>query len=199
MGGTRNRREAFRESAAIVGDILSSTEYYRRYSSTLMAAPHYSVLFLCTGNSCRSIMAEALLNEVGKALFRAYSAGSNPAGFVHPQALACLTRNRIPAVHPHSKLWDNFADTRLDLLVTVCDNAAREACPVYPGAPIRMNWAVPDPALAEGSDAEVAEVFQTVFEGLRTHIELFVKSVTDNPDAKLADIVRALGAPTVSI
>jgi protein-tyrosine-phosphatase len=144
-------------------------------------------------------MAEALLNEVGKGLFRAYSAGSKPAGFVHPQALACLTRNRIPAVHPNSKLWDDFADTRLDLVVTVCDNAASEACPVYPGAPIRVNWALPDPALAEGSDAEVAEVFQTVFEGLRTHIELFVKLATDKPDTKLADIVSALGLPAVSL
>ncbi|NND54244.1 MAG: arsenate reductase ArsC, partial [Gammaproteobacteria bacterium] len=87
------------------------------------------VLILCTGNSCRSIMAEALLNELGGDRFTAYSAGSQPAGYVHPQALACLNRNRIPVTNPASKSWDAFMDTELDLVITVCGNAANETCP----------------------------------------------------------------------
>jgi arsenate reductase len=155
----------------------------------------YTVLFLCTGNSCRSILAEALLNELGNGRFRAVSAGSQPAGFVHPQALACLNRNRIPVVQPRSKSWDQFMSTDLHLVVTVCANAAGETCPLYPGAPTKVYWGVPDPALATGSDAEVAEVFQRVFESLREHITAFVAAVAVAEQPRLGAIATALGEP----
>jgi arsenate reductase len=159
----------------------------------------YKVLFLCTGNSCRSILAEAILNEVGKGRFIASSAGSQPAGYVHPHALACLNHNRIPVQQPHSKTWDEFADTELDLVVTVCDNAAGETCPAFPGGPARVHWGLPDPALASGSDAEVAEVFQAVFDCLHDHISRFVDSVEQaTPADKKADlgaIAEKFGAP----
>lgn len=156
------------------------------------------VLFLCTGNSCRSIMAEAILNELGHGRFTAVSAGSQPAGYVHPQAIACLNRNRIPVHHPNSKNWDAFLDESFDLVVTVCDNAAGESCPLYPGNPLKTHWGVPDPAHAQGTDAEVALVFQTVFESLRNHIAAFINrcSAAGELDGKtLAAIVAELGAP----
>jgi len=161
-----------------------------------------NVLILCTGNSCRSIMAEALLNELGKGRFNAYSAGSQPAGYVHPQALACLNRNRIPVEHPSSKSWDDFMGTDLDLVVTVCGNAASETCPVFPGGPLKTHWGLPDPAHATGTDAEVAEVFQQVFAALRDHIGAFV-AACDAAQVADADGLRAvideLGAPQVDI
>ncbi len=157
------------------------------------------VLFLCTGNSCRSIMAEALLNHFGTGRFVAHSAGSRPAGFVHPQTIACLNRNRIPVEHPQSKSWDDFAATDLDLVVTVCASAAGETCPVYPGAPLRAHWGVPDPALATGSDAAVAGVFQQTFEQLQRHIRAFVRATqglrAGDRDG-LRRVVMALGPPT---
>jgi len=159
-----------------------------------------NILVLCTGNSCRSIMAEALLNELGKGRFTAYSAGSKPAGYVHPQAIACLNRNRIPVSRPSSKSWDDFMDTDLDLVITVCGNAANETCPVFPGAPLKTHWGLPDPAHATGTDAEVAEVFQQVFEALREHIVAFVAAcdAADVNDAEsLRAVVNELGAPEV--
>lgn len=143
-------------------------------------------------------MAEALLNKVGHGGFIAVSAGSQPAGYVHPQALACLNRNRIPVHHPNSKSWDEFLGESFDLVVTVCDSAAGESCPLYPGQPLKAHWGVPDPAQAVGTDAEVAEVFQTVFESLRVHITDFINrcnSAEELDRNTLADIVAALGSP----
>ena len=160
-----------------------------------MTEADYKLLFLCTGNSCRSIMAESLLNELGGGRYRAYSAGSKPAGFVHPQALACLNRNRIAVFQPHSKSWDEFTDMNLDLVITVCDNAAGETCPLYPGSPPKVHWGVTDPALAEGSDAEVAEVFQAVFESLKAHIEQFIGAVDKQDQPDVARIAREMGSP----
>ena len=155
----------------------------------------YKVLFLCTGNSCRSIMAEAILNELGSPLFSASSAGSKPAGFVHPQALACLNHQRIPVHQPHSKSWDEFIDTELDLVVTVCGNAATEQCPVFPGAPAQVHWGLPDPALATGTDAEVAEVFAAVYTSLAAHLQRFVDEVKQQTEPDLGRLARAMGAP----
>ena len=161
-----------------------------------------NVLVLCTGNSCRSIMAEALLNELGQGRFTAHSAGSQPAGYVHPQALACLNRNRIPVSQPRSQSWDEFIDTELDLVITVCSNAANETCPVFPGAPLKTHWGLPDPAHATGTDAEVAEVFQQVFEALRDHIAAFVAAcdAADVSDAEgLRAVVETVGAPQIDL
>lgn len=163
----------------------------------VLTQPAHTVLFLCTGNSCRSILAEALLNELGNGEFQAYSAGSKPAGFVHPHALACLNHNRIPVFQPHSKTWDDFSDMPLDLVVTVCDNAAGEACPLFSGSPAKVHWGLPDPALATGSDAEIAEVFQTVFESLQNHIKAFVDEVASSDQPDLAEIAKNIGTPEV--
>src|SRR6476659_2722557 len=117
----------------------------------------YNVLFLCTGNSARSIMAEALINHWGRGRFRGFSAGSNPKGQVHPLALETLDRFRIPMDQPRSKSWNEFARDGappLNFVFTVCDNAAREVCPVWPGQPMTAHWGVADPAAVEGSDEQ---------------------------------------------
>ena len=124
-----------------------------------MASKIYNVLFVCTGNSARSIMAEGLMNQLGRGRFRAYSAGSHPGGTVNPFALRTLAAWKIPNVDFRSKNWDEFAGTdapALDFVITVCDNAAGEVCPVWPGQPMSAHWGVPDPAAFKGSDEEKA-------------------------------------------
>ena len=136
----------------------------------------YKVLFLCTGNSARSILAEALLNHRGAGRFRAYSAGSRPAGRVNPFAIDLLKTARIPTDGLRSKSWDEFAAPGappLDFVFTVCDNAAGEVCPLWPGQPMTAHWGVPDPAAVEGSDAEKAKAFRDVFLTLERRINLF--------------------------
>jgi protein-tyrosine-phosphatase len=136
----------------------------------------YNVLFLCTGNSARSILGEALLNRMGKGKFVAYSAGSQPKGAVHPQALALLRRLGFETNMLRSKSWDEFAKPGappLDFVFTVCDNAANEVCPVWPGQPMTAHWGVPDPAAVTGSDAEVAHAFRDTLGLLQRRIELF--------------------------
>ncbi|HUL83354.1 MAG TPA: arsenate reductase ArsC, partial [Gammaproteobacteria bacterium] len=121
-----------------------------------MADRPYNVLFLCTGNSARSILAESVLNRVGSGKFRAFSAGSFPKGEVHPYALDLLRRQSYPTEHLRSKSWDEFAAPGaepLDFVFTVCDNAAGEVCPIWPGQPMTAHWGLPDPAAAEGSEA----------------------------------------------
>jgi arsenate reductase len=142
-----------------------------------MAAGSYDVLFLCTGNSARSILAESLLNRAGAGRFRAWSAGSMPAGRVNPHALKLLDRLDYPVDGLRSKSWDEFAAEgapELDFIITVCDNAAGEVCPIWPGKPMRAHWGVPDPAAAEGSDAEVALAFADAYRMLKNRIDLFV-------------------------
>jgi len=139
--------------------------------------PHYNVLFLCTGNSARSIMAEAIMNFKGRPQFTAYSAGSHPSGAVHPEALRQLQVAHIPAAGLRSKSWDEFARPdapKLDFAFTVCDNAAKEVCPVWPGQPMTAHWGVADPATLVGSREEVEKAFRDAFFLLDRRISLFL-------------------------
>lgn len=136
----------------------------------------YNVLFLCTGNSARSILGEAILNKMGKGKFVAYSAGSMPKGDVNPHALALLQRLGFATDGLRSKSWNEFAKPgapQLDFVFTVCDNAANEVCPVWPGQPMTAHWGVPDPAAAEGSETKIAQAFRDAFMALQRRIELF--------------------------
>lgn len=137
----------------------------------------YNVLFLCTGNSARSIMAEAILNQKGRGRFRAYSAGSRPTGAVRPEALQQLAAAHLPRPGLRSKSWNEFSkpdSPRLDFIFTVCDNAANEICPVWPGQPITAHWGVPDPAAVQGTAEEVQRAFREAFFLLERRISLFV-------------------------
>lgn len=134
-----------------------------------------NVLFLCTGNSARSILGEAILNHDGKGRFKAYSAGSNPVGTVNPWALHTLKTLAYPAEGYRSKSWSEFADgPELDLILTVCDSAAAETCPVWPGRPTSAHWGIPDPAAVEGSHAEKAAAFLDAFRMLKRRIDLML-------------------------
>ena len=148
-----------------------------------MEAKH--VLFLCTGNSARSLMAEAALNFYSMGRFRAYSAGSHPAGAVNPLTLDTLRIARINTEGLRSKSWDEFSvpgAPKLDFVFTVCDNAAGEVCPVWPGQPMTAHWGFPDPAAFEGSDTEKRAFFQEIFRQIRTRIELFISLPMDSLD-----------------
>ena len=137
----------------------------------------YNVLFLCTGNSARSIMAEAILNFKGRPNFSAYSAGSHPSGSVRPEALRQLETAHISTKGLRSKAWDEFSlpdSPKLDFVFTVCDNAAKEVCPVWPGEPMTAHWGVPDPAAVEGSPAEIDKAFRDAFFILDRRISLFL-------------------------
>jgi arsenate reductase (thioredoxin) len=139
--------------------------------------PHYNVLFLCTGNSARSILAEVILNHKGRPSFTAHSAGSFPKGSVHPMALTQLENSQLPTAGLRSKSWDEFAKAgapKLDFVFTVCDDAARETCPIWPGQPITAHWGVPDPAAVEGSPAEIGRAFRDAFIILDRRINLFL-------------------------
>ena len=129
------------------------------------------VLVLCTGNSCRSIMAEALINTLHRGHYQAWSAGSHPTGNVHPRSIATLKRHGIDPGQPRSKSWNEFVDQRFDLVITVCDQAAGESCPLFQGAPTKMHWSTPDPAKATGSDAEINAAFDEAFLMLKERVE----------------------------
>src|SRR6266850_2319700 len=136
----------------------------------------YNVLFLCTGNSARSIMAEAILNGKGRPLFTAFSAGSHPSGVVRPEALKLIGLARLPMEGLRSKNWEEFAKPgapKMNFVFTVCDNAASETCPVWPGQPMTAHWGVPDPAEAKGSPAEVALAFKEAYRMLHQRIAVF--------------------------
>ncbi len=138
---------------------------------------HYNVLFLCTGNSARSIMAEAILNAKGQSVFTAYSAGSHPAGTVHAGALKQLQSAHLSTAGLRSKSWDEFAQPgapSLDFIFTVCDNAAREVCPVWPGHPMTAHWGIPDPAAVRSSPEATEKAFRDAFFVLERRINLFL-------------------------
>jgi arsenate reductase (thioredoxin) len=142
-----------------------------------MPAHYNNVLFLCTGNSARSIMAEAILNFKGRPAFTAYSAGSHPTGAVRPEALKELEIARLPARGLRSKSWDEFAQPgapQLDFVFTVCDHAAKEVCPVWPGQPMTAHWGVPDPAAVEGTGKDIERAFRDAFITLERRISLFI-------------------------
>jgi arsenate reductase len=138
---------------------------------------HYNVLFLCTGNSARSILAEAILNRKGSPNFTAYSAGSHPKGAVHPAALRLLDAANFPTAALRSKPWDEFAKPAappLDFVFTVCDNAAGEVCPIWPRQPMTAHWGIPDPAAAEGTPEQINHAFRDAYVHLDRRISLFL-------------------------
>jgi len=140
-------------------------------------AAHYNVLFLCTGNSARSIMADAILNYKGKPTFTAYSAGSHPSGKVRPEALQELERARLPSTGLRSKAWDEFSRAGAPephFVFTVCDSAAKEVCPIWPGQPMTAHWGVPDPAAVQGTAEQIERAFRDAFFILDRRIGLFL-------------------------
>jgi arsenate reductase len=142
-----------------------------------MAERILNVLFLCTGNSARSVLAEAFLNSIGRGRFRAFSAGSHPTGKVNPLALELLEKSGIGAGGLRSKSWDEFAQAgapALDFIFTVCDSAAAEPCPVWPGHPVTAHWSIPDPAAVRGSEEEKRKAFREAFALLSERIRLFM-------------------------
>jgi len=150
-----------------------------------MDAKPYDVLFLCTGNSARSILAEAMMNRLGRGRFRAYSAGSHPGGKVNPWAIELLRTAGMPTSGLRSKSWDEFARPgapAFDFIITVCDNAANEVCPVWPGNPTTAHWGVPDPAAVEGGDEEKRAAFRSAMATLRRRIELLAALPLDKLD-----------------
>ncbi len=163
-----------------------------------MTEKHYNVLFLCTGNSARSIMAEGIMNAKGRPRFTAYSAGSHPSGTVRPEALRELEAADISTDGLRSKSWEEFASPdapRIDFVFTVCDNAAKESCPVWPGHPTTAHWGIPDPAAVKGSDEEIQRAFRDAFLMLDRRIGLFLCLPLASIDgfalkAKLDDIGR---------
>ena len=157
----------------------------------------YNVLFLCTGNSARSILAESLLNDWGHGKFRGFSAGSFPKGQVHPLAVELLQRMNLPAENLRSKSWDEFAAPGappLDFIFTVCDAAAGEVCPVWPGKPMTAHWGIADPAAVEGTDAEKAFAFRKALKQLETRIKLFTSlPIASLDSATLQARLREIG------
>ena len=167
--------------------------------------PHapYNVLFLCTGNSARSILAEAILGRLGAGRFKAWSAGSMPTGKVNPHAMALLRQMNLPTDGLRSKSWEEFSGPdapNLDFVFTVCDNAAQEVCPIWPGQPMTAHWGLPDPAAAQGSDAEIALAFADTYRMLCQRLGIFVNLPIDKLDKislkrRLDDIGHPAEAP----
>jgi arsenate reductase len=145
----------------------------------------FNVLFLCTGNTARSVLAEALLNAMAGTRFNAFSAGSHPKGTVNPYAIELLQKNRLPTEGLRSKSWDEFAQPgapQLDFVFTVCDNAAGEVCPVWPGQPMTAHWGIDDPAAVEGSDEQKRKAFFKAYTELSRRLSIFVSLPMDNLD-----------------
>jgi len=140
------------------------------------------ILVLCTGNSCRSVMAEGLLNHHGKDKVLAFSAGSFPTGTVHPMSLATLKRHGMSDQGYRSKSWDEFKDQPIDILITVCDNAAGEVCPIFHGKPIKAHWGVPDPAHFQGTPAEIEAEFDRIFTMLEKRVKAFLRLPLEQMD-----------------
>lgn len=163
----------------------------------------YNVLFLCTGNSARSILAEAIMNYKGEPHFAAFSAGSFPAGRVRPEAIRQLEAAHVHTQGLRSKSWDEFAKPgapKLDFIFTVCDNAAKEVCPIWPGQPMTAHWGVPDPAEAQGSEAEIAVAFKDAYRVLFQRIGIFIALPIRSLDKlSLQNKLRAIGNVTAAV
>lgn len=160
-----------------------------------------NVLFLCTGNSARSVIAESLLNHHGRGRFKAFSAGSHPKGAVHPVALQLLAQLNLPTEGLRSKSWDEFAQhgaPALDFVVTVCDNAAGEACPIWPGHPVTAHWGVPDPAAVEGPEPAQWLAFREALRQLENRIRIFTSLPIASLDRlRLEQLMREIGGVTL--
>ena len=158
----------------------------------------YNVLFICTGNSARSILAEALLNDAGKGRFKAYSAGSHPTGIVNPHALQTLRNMGVPVTSARSKSWDEFAKAdapQMDFVFTVCDNAAGEVCPLWPGQPMTAHWGLPDPAAVDGSEDEIELAFRDAAVTMKRRVDLMLALPLSTLDAMaIQRRVRDIGA-----
>ncbi len=157
----------------------------------------YNVLFLCTGNSARSILAESILNKLGKGRFRGFSAGSHPSGRVNPLALDLLKQLDLPTEGLRSKSWDEFAGMdgiHFDFVITVCDNAAGEVCPVWPGRPATAHWGIPDPAAVEGTELEKKFAFSQAYKSMDRRIKLFLRiPMTSIDQLRLKEQMDAIG------
>ena len=162
-----------------------------------MADHIYNVLFLCTGNSARSILAESIMNKWGKGQFRGFSAGSHPSGTVNPLALELLKQSEFPTEGLRSKSWDEFAapnGVHFDFVITVCDNAAGEACPVWPGQPVTAHWGIPDPAAVEGPAIEKKAAFRRAFKAMDARIKLFLSlPIASIDQLRLKEQMAAIG------
>lgn len=162
----------------------------------------YNVLFLCTGNSARSVLGEAIVNHLGEGRFRGFSAGSQPKGQVHPYTLDLLAGLRLPIEGLFSKSWDLYAVAgapQMDFIFTVCDSAAGEACPVWPGQPMTAHWGIPDPAAVEGSEVERRAAFRQAYAALENRIRLFLSLPLASLDRMtLQNRLRAIGQQTPS-
>jgi len=168
----------------------------RLLKKAIMPKP-YEVLFLCTGNSARSILAESILNRAGAGRFRASSAGSTPSGQVNSFALQLLENLHYPTTTLRSKSWDEFAQAgspEFDFIITVCDNAAGEVCPIWPGRPMRAHWGIPDPAAVMGSDADIASAFADAYRMLAQRVNLFINLPIEKLDSmSLKQGIDAIG------
>lgn len=154
-----------------------------------------NILILCTGNSCRSILGEALFKHLGAGRIKAYSAGSHPTGRVNPSALATLERHGLPTVGYASKSWDDLEGLAMDIVITVCDSAAGEACPAYLGRAVRGHWSLPDPAHATGTPQEIAAVFEATYAALEKRVwALLALPLERMTDAELAEALRRVHA-----
>jgi arsenate reductase len=149
-----------------------------------------NILILCTGNSCRSVLGEALINHLGKQRFHAFSAGSRPIGKINDNALACLRRNGLPTEGYRSQSWDDYEGIPIDIAITVCDSAAGETCPVYLNSVIRAHWGLPDPAHVIGSDEDIAQAFQQTYDALVMRINKMLALPIESMQP--ADISKAL-------
>ncbi len=156
-----------------------------------------NILVLCTGNSCRSVLGEALLNHLGAGRFRAFSAGSHPLGRINANALATLARHGLPTEGYRSQSWDEFEDAGIDIMISVCDSAAGEACPVYLGKAVRGHWGLPDPAHVEGNAAEVEAAFEATYAALEKRIrQLLALPVESLSREELTEALNKIGAET---
>jgi protein-tyrosine-phosphatase len=200
----RSRRRRKKENGS--NPHSSGNELEHRFqpdSEIHMTDKIYNVLFLCTGNSARSILAESILDKLGKGKFRGFSAGSHPKGQVHPLALEVLQHLGFPTEGLHSKGWNEFAapnGMHLDFVFTVCDKAAGEVCPYWPGQPMTAHWGIPDPATVEGTDVDKSLAFRETFRSMETRIKLFLSLPLGSIDRmRLKERLDAIGqTPTAT-